>query len=128
MKSFSKKWCIAFAFAGTTAAFAQSGGVSDIVANIVQIPTYGAGTSPVGKNRKPNDFGIYDMLGNVWEWTDSLYTDSVLATGENHVFALGCWTNDAEACKSGRWGFGGEGHRTEFLGFRLCATRPNVGE
>ena len=86
------------------------------------------GTSHVGKNRKPNDFGIYDMLGNVGEWTDSLYTDSVFGTGENHVFALGCWIDDAKSCKSGRWGFGGEGHRADFLGFRLCATRPNVGE
>jgi len=86
----------------------------------------GAKTHPVGK-KQPNAWGLYDMLGNVWEWTWDWHgdyssgssTDPVGASsGSDRVFR-GCgWFFPARGCRAARRvGFTPE-YRRGRLGFR----------
>jgi formylglycine-generating enzyme required for sulfatase activity len=90
-------------------------------------------TAPVG-SFAPNEFGLYDMHGNVWEWVeDCLHTDyedapkdgsAWLAQGDcnNRVIRGGSWIGYAVGLRSAlRFSFSADDHGID-LGFRVART------
>ena len=74
----------------------------------------GATTHPVGQ-KKPNGWGLYDMAGNVFEWTDS-WSDS---SRSYRVYRGGGWSCGSECCRSAFRYCGGPVSRGSGLGFSL---------
>ena len=90
-------------------------------------------THPVGQ-KKPNAFGLYDMHGNIWEWTQDVWHDNYLGAPTDgsawiagrdlsrRVVRGGSWST--EYTTSTRRNTHNIDYRVNFIGFRLARTVP----
>jgi formylglycine-generating enzyme required for sulfatase activity len=86
---------------------------------------------------QPNRFGIYDMLGNVWEWCQD-YFDTVKAlpaahnpagppTGRARVIRGGSYVTPATGWNKDFRSSLEAGRRSRFTGFRICRSAASPG-
>ncbi|MDB6166025.1 MAG: hypothetical protein JWQ83_1165, partial [Lacunisphaera sp.] len=88
----------------------------------------GGTTHPVG-SKKPNAWGLHDMIGNVWEWCSDWYAPY---PGGNVIDYVGPEFGSSKASRGGSWWAGPRGARpanryrdmpqngNEDLGFRVA--------
>ncbi|MBN2488103.1 MAG: formylglycine-generating enzyme family protein [Methanosarcinaceae archaeon] len=86
-------------------------------------------THPVGQ-KKPNQWGLYDMHGNVWEWVQDEYHSNYEGapvdgsarddgSSSNRVLRGGVWNYYAWNCRSANRVSLDANYRDDFTGFRL---------
>ncbi len=93
----------------------------------------GARTAPAG-SFSPNDFGVHDVLGNVWEWVGDCWHDDYAGAPSDgswwtrggdcsrRVLRGGSWLNDFRRLRSAVRERAGARRRVVTVGFRVSRT------
>ncbi len=103
----------------------QYSGANDVEAlkDVAWFPPNANEESHPVAQKKPNEWGFYDMSGNVWEWCENSYEPGVNNNSSvARVMRGGSWNYDSSNLCSNYRGFNNPSLREDNLGFRIAKT------
>ena len=82
--------------------FRNSGGESYQTGTTGYHPVHSDGTAPVG-SFPANDYGLYDMAGNLWEWCWDRHSSTYYGSPESHQNPQGPASGSSRVLRGGYW-------------------------
>lgn len=104
---------------------------SNTLGNVAWYYDNSGGTTHDVKTKSPNELGIYDMSGNVWEWCQDWYgtyssssqtNPAGASSGSNRVCRGGGRSYTAAHCRAANRDYDTPSRRNYCLGFRLASS------